>query len=298
MERTDSLISASQLAGGRDGQLTTYGTAEGLYLDLLKACLTRRVFGESYKAVHLPRGSLRRLLVSLLQSVLNRLASRRIEFVYRATSEERDQGRYWPMESETMIGLHRLDNLQYCITDVVHCGVPGDLIETGVWRGGASIFMRAILKVYGDTHRRVWVADSFQGLPRPDAERYPADAGDDLWTFEPLAVSLDRVKANFERYGLLDEQVRFLPGWFRDTLPAAPIERLSVLRLDGDLYESTIVALRSLYPKLSAGGYVIVDDYGAIPGCRQAVHDFRSEQGISEEMVAIDWSGVYWQRLK
>jgi len=72
-----------------------------------------------------------------------------------------------------------------------------------------------------------------------------------------LAVSLERVQDNFRRYGLLDRQVRFLKGWFRDTLPAAPIERLAILRLDGDLYESTIQALGALHGKVSAGGVVM-----------------------------------------
>jgi O-methyltransferase len=95
---------------------------------------------------------------------------------------------------------------------------------------------------------------------------------------------------------LLDEQVRFLEGWFRDTLPAAPIKRLAVLRLDGDLYESTIQALESLYDRLSTGGYVIIDDYGNVAGCRQAVHDFRARRGINEPIRPIDWAGVYWRR--
>jgi O-methyltransferase len=195
-----------------------------------------------------------------------------------------------------MIGLHRLDNLEECITDVLRRGVPGDLIETGVWRGGATIFMRAVLEAYGDLDRLVWAADSFEGLPPPDPAAYPADEGDKHWQKSQLAVSLDEVRHNFNRYGLLDHRVRFLVGWFRDTLPDAPIERLSILRLDGDMYESTIVALRSLYPKLSPGGYVIVDDYGAVKGCRAAVEDFRAEHGITDELHKIDWSGVFWQR--
>ena len=89
-------------------------------------------------------------------------------------------------------------------------------------------------------------------------------------------MPLEHVKENFQRYGLLDEQVRFVKGWFRDTLPHVPIERLAVLRLDGDLYESTIQALDGLYHKLSPGGFVIVDDYGNVPACRQAVNDFRA----------------------
>jgi O-methyltransferase len=195
-----------------------------------------------------------------------------------------------------MIGLRRLDNLQACIEDVLEQGIPGDLMETGVWRGGAAIFMRGVLKCYGVEDRVVWAADSFAGLPPPDPDRYPADKHQTLHRLSFLAVSLAQVQANFARYGLLDEQVRFLQGWFRDTLPRAPMKRLAVLRLDGDLYESTMEALVHLYPKLSVGGYLIVDDYAAVPACRQAVDDFRLAQGITEEMVPIDWDGVYWRR--
>lgn len=199
-----------------------------------------------------------------------------------------------------MIGLRRLDNLEECIRDVLHRGIPGDFIETGVWRGGATIFMRALLKVYGDTKRVVWVADSFCGLPKPQPERYPADADDRHWTLTPVAASLDDVKANFARYDLLDDQVQFLVGWFQDTLPRAPIERLALLRLDGDMYGSTMVALRHLYPRLSVGGYVIVDDYlcEGTPGCKMAVDDFRKEQNITEELQVVDWTAVFWRRLK
>lgn len=158
------------------------------------------------------------------------------------------------------------------------------------------MLMRAILKAYGVEDRRVWVADSFEGLPPREEERSSSDKGGPAHTYEELAVSLEEVKANFERYGLLDEQVRFLEGWFHDTLPEAPIERLAVVRLDGDLYESTMDALVNLYPKLSVGGYLIVDDYGALPPCRQAVHDYREAHRIHEEIRLIDWSGVFWQR--
>jgi O-methyltransferase len=179
---------------------------------------------------------------------------------------------------------------------VLNQRIEGDLIETGVWRGGASILMAGILRIYGDTNRSVWVADSFRGLPPPDPEHYPADAGDTLFTERILAVSLEQVKANFEKYGLLNDQIHFLAGWFRDTLPSAPITRLAVLRLDGDLYESTIVALQSLYPKLSVGGYLIIDDYGVMPGCKLAVEDFRREAGITEEIKQVDSDAIFWRR--
>lgn len=208
----------------------------------------------------------------------------------------RRDGRDWPSRAYTMIGIKRLSNLQHCIEEVLRNEVAGDLIETGVWRGGATIFMRAVLKVDNVTNRQVWVADSFEGLPRPDPDQYPADLGNVLHQNRELAITMDEVKANFERFHLLDAQVCFIKGWFRDTLPVSPVKQLAILRLDGDLYESTMVALKHLYPKLSVGGYVIVDDYGAIAACQKAVDDYRTEQGIDSELTWIDWTGVYWQR--
>ena len=195
-----------------------------------------------------------------------------------------------------MVGLRRLENVQRCMLEVLRTGVPGDFIETGVWRGGTTIFMRGILKAYGVTDRVVWVADSFEGLPPPDGSKYPADSGDVHWTFEELAISIDDVKRNFEKYGLLDDQVRFVKGWFRDTLHVAPISRLAILRLDGDMYESTMDALTALYDNVSSGGFVIVDDYGCVPGCRAAVEDFRKARSITDPISEIDWTGVYWKK--
>jgi O-methyltransferase len=270
-------------------------TAPELYLDLLKQCLTRYLFGESYVPVVPQRGTARYLL---FQPMRRWLAGKDMEVIRHVPFDQqvRAEGRDWPARAESMAGLRRLDNLQFCVTDVLRRGVPGDLIETGAWRGGVTIFMRAILEAYGDTERQVWVADSFQGLPKPDPERWPAEAGDEHWTVDQLAVPLEEVQANFARYGLLDERVRFLPGWFKDTLPTAPIERLAVLRLDGDMYGSTMEALDALYPKLSPGGYVIIDDYGAIPQCKEAVTDFRTAHDIIDPMESVDWTGVYWQR--
>jgi O-methyltransferase len=208
----------------------------------------------------------------------------------RATGRE-----CWPPEAESMIGLLRLENIQQCIESVIRDKVPGDVIETGVWRGGATIFMRAALEAYGDQERIVWVADSFEGLPPPD-ENYPADAGDSHFTYSPLAVSMEQVQANFRRYKLLDDRVRFLKGWFKDTLPTAPIERLSVMRLDGDMYQSTMDAITALYPKLSVGGYCIVDDYLWHKPCAQAVEDYCKMNGITKTIHKVDWTGVYWQK--
>ena len=204
------------------------------------------------------------------------------------------EGKDWPKFAQTMVGLKRLDNVHHCVERVVADNVPGDLIETGVWRGGVVIFMRALLDAYGDEDRVVYVADSFQGLPPPD-DAYPADADSQLHTTKSLAISRDEVEKNFERYGLLDDRVRFLEGWFKDTLPTVRDRTWSVVRLDGDMYESTMDGLTNLYPQLSVGGFLIVDDYGYEP-CRQAVADYREANGIDEPIEAIDWLGAFWRR--
>jgi len=210
-------------------------------------------------------------------------------------SQLRELGRDWPSQAHSMIGNVRMTNLRQLVEFVVQNGIPGDLIETGVWRGGACIMMRAVLKAYGVEDRIVWVADSFCGLPEPNPD-IDADRGDKHHTFTELAVSLSQVQSNFAKYGLLDDQVRFLKGWFSETLPVAPIEQLAILRLDGDMYESTMDALDSLYDKVSKGGFIIVDDYGAVAGCRKAIDDFRLRRGISTPIQPIDGYGVFWRK--
>jgi hypothetical protein len=249
-----------------------------LYLDLMKKCILGLIVED--RAIATVRG----------------LRFRNFRyFPQRFNRELRERGEDWPSRAHSMIGLPRMNNIQHCVESVIADGVPGDLIETGVWRGGATIFMRAVLKAHAVDDRTVWAADSFAGLPPPNAKKYPADRGLYFSLFSALAVSLDEVKANFERYGLLDEQVRFLKGWFRDTLPGAPIDKLAVLRMDGDLYESTMDALTNLYPKLSVGGYVIVDDFH-IRACAKAVNDYREAQRIRDEIRWIDAGAAYWRR--
>lgn len=273
--------------------LPTQADTESLYFELLKQVLTRSDLEQTYRALQSRTGVVRSVLNPL---ILRTLEGFGLELRKRVDHSRRGEGRDWPSEAETMIGLLRLNNIQECVLDVLATDTPGDLIETGVWRGGATIFMRGILKARGVTDRAVWVADSFQGLPKPDGARYPHDQADEHWTNSALSVSVEQVRANFAKYRLLDDQVRFLAGWFRDTLPSAPIERLAILRLDGDMYESTIVALEALYPKLSPGGYLIVDDYNAVAGCKAAVQDYRERNRIQDEITPIDWTGVFWQK--
>jgi len=210
--------------------------------------------------------------------------------------ELRLEGKDRPPHAETMVGLKRLNNIQFCVEQIIKDNIPGDFIETGVWRGGAVIFMKALLVHAGVTDRNIWVADSFEGLPKPNADKYPADAGDKHHAMTDLVISKEMVMNNFEKYGLLDDKVKFLKGWFKDTLPTAPIQKLSLLRLDGDMYESTMDGLNNLYPKLSKGGYIIIDDWGAVESCQLAVKDYRKAHNINEEIITIDWGGVYWRK--
>jgi hypothetical protein len=245
-----------------------------LYLDLLKRVLTDTVFSKEPDADD-----------EGLQYVQ--------EFI----------GHYIRGTALTMVPVTRLDNVHQCAVEVIDHQVSGDFIETGVWRGGMTIFMRAILQAYGITDRRVWVADSFEGLPEPDAEKYPAEAdthGGKVMTsvYKHFAVSLDDVRDNFARFGLLDHQVGFIKGWFKDSLPSAPITQLAIMRLDADYYESTMDALVNLYPKLSPGGYAIIDDYGEDTWtyCRRAVNDFRERESLNQPLTRVDSKCFFWQK--
>jgi hypothetical protein len=208
----------------------------------------------------------------------------------------REHGWDWPSVALTMVGTKRLANVRQTLESVIGERVPGDFVETGVWRGGASIFARAVLLAYGVTDRRVICCDSFEGLPPPDVTHYPSDEGSDFHTYPELAVSLEQVQANFATFDLLDEQVVFLKGWFRDTMSRVPSEKVAVLRLDGDMYESTIDPLRHLWDRIPDGGWVIVDDYHVVPAAKAAVHDFLDSQGETAALREIDGVGVYFRK--
>jgi hypothetical protein len=258
------------------------------------------VFGFGAKRSGIARSPAADLYIELLErSVSNSLYGDDLELSDEARRPMDEKVKYlgqgWPSRAHTMIGAPRLRNLRACIEAVLEDGVAGDFIETGVWRGGACIFMRGILKAYGVEDRTVWAADSFAGLPQADLANYPRESSKAFHEFSALAVSLEDVQRNFARYGLLDGQVKFLKGWFRDTLPGAPIRTLAILRLDGDMYETTMDALQ-LYPKLSPGGFVIVDDYNNVKACNDATEDCRKERGVTEPLQLIEGGGAFWRK--
>jgi O-methyltransferase len=243
--------------------------ARELYLDLLIRILTNMIYGDP---------------------------STNPENAGPFQADLRSGGLDWPAVAHTMVGIQRLQNLRELTQRAIDGNIAGDFIETGVWRGGCCILMRAILAVNAIQNRKVYVADSFAGLPPPNPELYPHDEGLDLHVHKELAISLEQVKDNFSRYGLLDDQVVFVKGFFSDTLPSLEAGPFAIIRLDGDLYESTYVALCALYPKLSPGGFVIIDDFKIIPACQQAVFDYRDKHGIAIPIHEIDRCGVWWQK--
>jgi O-methyltransferase len=209
-------------------------------------------------------------------------------------------GRDWPADAETMVGVHRLRHLAACVAQLVRDGVPGDLLEAGVWRGGSCMVMRAALRAMGEESKTIWAADSYAGFPEQDFTLAAAVDAEDTcaYRFPLISVGLPVVQRNFERYGLLDDRVRFVPGWFHETLPGLDVGELALLRVDGDLYDSTWAPLDAMYPKLAVGGYCIVDDYGDVSACRDAVDEYRRVHGITEPIQWIDTDAVYWRKTR
>ena len=197
----------------------------------------------------------------------------------------------------TCLPGERFDNIFECAEFVLSNSIQGDFVETGVWRGGACIFMRSLLKEFGDNDRNVYVCDSFEGLPKDEMPRdlfHHAVTDIARKHHDNLAISLEEVQSHFENFGVLDENVKFVKGWFKDTLPYLQAEKIALLRLDGDMYSSTMDALNNLYHKVSKGGFIIVDDYGHYPQCKEAIDEFRASKGITAPFTYVDYSCIYW----
>jgi hypothetical protein len=269
-------------------------TPEELYLDLVKRALTRTLTSRTLERHTLePRGGVRRMISGAIGAVLGPLHMELVRVRPCGPNDYLESGHAAlnrVEDAETMVGTRQLDNMQACVTAVIRDRIAGDLLEAGVWRGGMTVLMKAVLRAYGDA-RNVWVVDSFEGLPDPDR------AHDSFgWNEGAMAISLPEVRGNFARYGLLDDRVKFVKGFFSDTLPTAPIGQLAVLRVDADLYESTKDVLVNLYPKLSPGGFAIFDDYQNLKDCQRAIDEYRDHHGIREPIEKIDSRAVFWRK--
>ena len=237
---------------------------------------------------------------AILQTLRDRRDEGKIQFVWKVPTQDGKGLRDFDLRdfievAHTMIGRKRLRNIVDCLDIIRLENVPGDWIETGVWRGGAVVLMQGYSTIYS-MGRTIWAADSFEGLPKPSR---PQDEGYDFSAEKVpvLSISEEEVRNLFQKYNLFDpDKVRFLKGWFKDTLQNSPIDKLSLLRLDGDLYESTWDALSALYDRVVPGGFIIVDDYWDFEPCRNAVDEFRIKRSIHNPIMKIDWTGVYWRK--
>lgn len=277
---------------------------EQKYLDLLRSCLCGSLYEESgwevlrEKYLSTRSQDIGFRLKAVIWNGLIRFLGRRnkqIVEIRQMDLQKREMGTDWPFIGMTMIGHRRMKHLECCVLSVLDRKIPGDFLEAGVWRGGSAILMKAVLDLRGERSRRVICADSFRGLPRPTSPKDVQLASPDLSSDPYLAVSLNQVRRNFERFGLYDDQVEFIEGWFCDSLVKAQVGPLAILRIDCDLYESTRDVLNALYSKVGTGGIVIVDDYASWPACKVAVDEFRLAHQIQEPLQKIDEHGVFWE---
>lgn len=214
----------------------------------------------------------------------------------------RKRGADWCDGCYTMTGTFRLNNVRSSLEQVFKDNVNGDFLEAGAWRGGASIFARAVMLAAGQQARRVYVCDSFAGLPRAST---PMD--NDHWSrMHFLEVSVDEVQNSFEKFKVLDDNVHFEKGFFVHSLPPLRLRlqqegrKLAVVRGDGDMFESFYDILFNLYDLVPVGGYFICDDCPSILVAEKAIHQFRQHHGITEHIMRVEESeaGTFWRKEK
>ena len=270
--------------------------AARLYLDLLKKCLTREIFDDDDFDVVPRAGSLRGLAA---RGALKVLAARDLRLVRRGQTDPEDklEGLGRPAKAETMMGSRRLDFLERAVLRIVSEGVEGDFFEAGCWRGGAAIFLLGALKALGQGERLVWAADSFDGYPEPNEASSAVDRL--LWSRRDyFAVTRAEFERNVARYGVGGEGLRVVEGYFDRSLPEAGVGRLAMIRIDVDGYEGVRAVLDVLYPKLSPGGFVLVDEL-EVPGCKRAIEEHFARSGRREEISPIPQrrpKAAYWRK--
>jgi O-methyltransferase len=236
-------------------------------------------------------GIFERSVQTTLQHQENKLA------VSPVNSEFRQQGLDWPLFGMTMTGRIRMATMKTIVEEVISNQIPGDVIETGVWRGGLSIFMRGILIASNESHRKSYVCDSFAGLPSSQLK----DDSHLQWDQTPyLEISDEHVMKNFISAGIIDPEIIFVKGFFSHSMKPLSqlITQLSILRLDGDMYESTVDVLYHLYDKLSIGGYVYIDDYSPHFPARAACEHFFQVHDFLPKIIEPDSLSGYWKKTE
>jgi cephalosporin hydroxylase len=179
------------------------------------------------------------------------------------------------------LGRIRLNHIEACLEEIREEEVEGDLVDTGTGRGGGAIFMCGYLEAHEMANRRVWVADRFE-------------SGGSATAFE-FARDFNTVRDGFARFGLLDDRVVFLQGPPSQTLPDAAVGQIALLRVASQDPDEIGAVLRTLYDRVTPGGFIVVDGYGA-PAGEAAVDEFRAARGVSEPLTRVDWSAAAWRK--
>ena len=210
---------------------------------------------------------------------------------------------YKMIEAYTATSIERVYALKSAITYIIKNKIKGDFVECGVWKGGSCMLMAKTLVNEGEKERKIWMYDTFDGMTEPtddDCEIETNISGSDLlkntpkntdkfnmWAYAPLEM----VKKNMKKTMFPEERIHFIEGKVENTLSKAKPQNIALLRLDTDWYESTKCELEQLYPLLSIGGVLIVDDYGHFSGAKKAVDEYFSNTNVKPLMNRIDYSG-------
>jgi hypothetical protein len=194
----------------------------------------------------------------------------------------------------SMCGKNEINQVKKLLTNIINNNISGCLIEMGIWRGGMSIWMQAILKYY-NSKRDIYLFDTFGTFPEPNHKKDIYLYNITKLLFENPA-SVNDVINNFKKMNLLDNNIKFIVGKFKNTIPNKPINNIALLRCDADHYDSTKIILEHYYWKINKGGYIIIDDYNNIHvACKNAVDEFRTKYNITNKIMDIYLDSVYWQ---
>lgn len=286
-----------QLSNLKTNDAYAFKEPQKRYLELLKKSLLNEIYLDDELRIHYLKDCLKNNL-NYSQEILHDIRTKQSE-IFADLYKSREVGQFLNKKiensgfSHTMMGRKRLNNLHYCLDYLRLSDVKGDFIECGVWRGGGCIFMSGYVETYNMHDRHIYVADSFEGLPKPSLEH---DQHLDLSKekYPQLAISLEMVKQNFINYDLLTNNIIFVKGWFKNTLKGLNTDQIALLRLDGDLFESTMDILLALYDRVVEGGIIIVDDFALKP-CRKAIEEFFYQRNeIFPRYEEVDWTGIWW----
>lgn len=203
------------------------------------------------------------------------------------------------VEPYTMTSMERVFALRRSVEYIVRHDVPGAFVECGVWKGGSAMAMAKTLIEVGNPDRMLYLFDTFEGMPQPTADdrNYRGEAAEELLTRRHRGQAwvqayspLEDVKTALASTGYTSEKMVFVRGRVEDTIPANAPEAIALLRLDTDWYESTYHELKHLYPRLSVGGVLIIDDYGHWKGAKKAVDQFIEEYQVKLLLCRIDYT--------